>query len=64
MGRYTQLAHQQQVQAHAERRGHFIGHRHAAPGQGQHDYIGAMGIREQRFHQASPGGSAVLQDGL
>jgi hypothetical protein len=64
MGRNTQLAHQHQVQAHAERRGHFIGHRHAAPGQGQDNYIGAMGIGEQRLYQASTGVDAVPQKGL
>jgi hypothetical protein len=60
--RHAELAHQHQVEANIQRRGHFVSHWYAASGQGENDHVRAIGVGLQRRHQTPPRRRPVLQN--
>jgi hypothetical protein len=52
---HAQLAHEEHVERRFQPGGHFIGDRHAASRETEHDHIRPAGILRQLFGQPAPG---------
>jgi hypothetical protein len=63
MARHADLAHDEDVERGTERGGDLAGHRHAAPGQAQHDDAWAPRERVQVRRETAPRIVTIVEQG-